>query len=76
MLMFTSCGWFFSDISRIETIKILEYASRAIEISKEFTSKAIEEEFVKGLSTAKSNKKEYKNGKEIYLKNIKKVLKV
>ncbi|MFC2092388.1 DUF3536 domain-containing protein [Bacteroidota bacterium] len=76
MLMFTSCGWFFSDISGIETIKILEYASRAIEISKEFTSEALEEEFINGLSSAKSNKKEYKNGKEIYLKNVKKVLKV
>ena len=72
MLMFTSCGWFFSDISGIETIKILEYASRAIQISKEFTSEAIEEEFLKVLSPAISNKKEYKNGKEIYLKNIKK----
>jgi len=76
MLMFTSCGWFFSDISGIETIKILEYARRSIEISKEFTSEEIEEEFLKGLSRAKSNNRDNKNGKEIYLENIKKSIKV
>ena len=37
MFMFTSCAWFFSDISGIETQKILEYARRAIEISQEIT---------------------------------------
>jgi hypothetical protein len=28
--MFTSCGWFFNDISGMETTQILQYANRAI----------------------------------------------
>src|SRR5205807_10302585 len=31
--MFTSCGWFFDDIAGIETIQILRYAARAIELA-------------------------------------------
>jgi hypothetical protein len=32
LLMYTSCGWFFNDISGIETIQILRYAGRAIDL--------------------------------------------
>ena len=35
LLMYTSCGWFFDDISRIETVQILRYAARAIELTKD-----------------------------------------
>jgi len=35
LLMFTSCGWFFDDISGIETLQIMQYASRAIQLAKE-----------------------------------------
>jgi hypothetical protein len=72
MFMFTSCGWFFSDISGIETQKILEYAKRAIEINEELTGDTvIEDEFLKKLKEAKSNRPEFGNGKEIYLKLLK-----
>jgi alpha-amylase/alpha-mannosidase (GH57 family) len=33
LAMFTSCGWFFDDISGIETVQILRYAARAIELA-------------------------------------------
>jgi len=66
MFMFTSCGWFFSDISGIETVQILAYAKRAIEISKELFDINLEEDFLKELSKAKSNKAEFVNGAEIY----------
>jgi hypothetical protein len=39
MLMFTSCGWFFDDISGIEAIQIMHYASRAIQLAKEIENK-------------------------------------
>lgn len=68
--MFTSCGWFFSDISGIETIQILQYAARAIEIAKEISGKDLEEEFLSGLSAAESNLVKYKNGREIYLNEV------
>ena len=36
LLMFTSCGWFFDEISGLETIQILKYACRAIQIARDF----------------------------------------
>jgi alpha-amylase/alpha-mannosidase (GH57 family) len=66
MFMFTSCGWFFSDISGIETVQVLAYAKRAIEISNELFDINLEEDFLNELSKAKSNKIEFKNGAEIY----------
>jgi alpha-amylase/alpha-mannosidase (GH57 family) len=65
-LMFTSCGWFFSDISGIETIQILSYAKKAIEISRELFEVNLEEDLLIELAKAKSNKAEFKNGAEIY----------
>jgi alpha-amylase/alpha-mannosidase (GH57 family) len=73
MLMYTSCGWFFSEISGIETVKILEYAARAIEIAESITKLPIEEQFIKKLYAAKSNLKKFENGKNIYLKLVKNV---
>lgn len=66
MLMFTSCGWFFSEISGLETVKILEYAARAMEIVKELTGMNLENEFKLKLSEAKSNIPKYRNGKGVY----------
>lgn len=70
MLMFTSCGWFFSDISGIETIQILAYAKKAVETANDIFGTDFEPELLEGLAEAISNKPEYKNGAEIY-KNIK-----
>jgi hypothetical protein len=70
MLMFTSCGWFFSDISGIETIQILEYAARAIELAKEVSGVDLEAEFLERLSEAKSNLNKYADGKDLYLKEV------
>ncbi len=66
MLMYTSCGWFFSEISGLETVKILEYASRAMELVLELTGIDIEAEFRNRLGEAKSNIPKYKTGKGVY----------
>lgn len=66
MLMFTSCGWFFSDISGIETVQILAYAKKAVEMTNELFNVNLEDNLLKNLSEAKSNKAEFKNGAEIY----------
>jgi alpha-amylase/alpha-mannosidase (GH57 family) len=72
MFMYTSCGWFFSDISGIESQKVLEYAKRAIEMVERISGISMHEEFFDELEKAKSNKPEYINGKEIFLKlNVK-----
>jgi len=71
MFMFTSCGWFFSDISGIETVKILEYAVRAIELAEKISKESLFDEFANMLENAKSNISEIGNGKNI-LESIRK----
>ncbi len=71
MLMYTSCGWFFADISGIETVQIMKYAARAMQIAEEFTEINLENKFLEILSEAKSNIPIYGTGKDIYLKFVK-----
>ena len=66
MLMYTSCGWFFAEISGIETTQIMKYALRAMELAKEFSNKDYEENFLTILQRAKSNIPEYENGRKVY----------
>jgi alpha-amylase/alpha-mannosidase (GH57 family) len=66
LLMYTSCGWFFADLSGLETVQILQYASRAIQLAEELTGQGIEEKFVESLSRAKSNLPEMGDGRKVY----------
>lgn len=66
MLMYTSCGWFFSDISGIETTQIMKYAARVIQLAKNFTKQDLESPYLEILDKAKSNYPELGSGKEIY----------
>lgn len=72
MFMYTSCGWFFSEISGIETVKILEFASRAMEIAMELTGISFEEEFLARLALAESNILKYSSGKGVYEQLVRK----
>lgn len=72
LMMFTSCGWFFDDVSGIETIQNFRYAARTIQLAKEY--KDLEPEFMTLLEQAKSNIPEYKNGKYIYERHVKTVM--
>jgi hypothetical protein len=69
--MYTSCGWFFDDISGIETIQNLQFAARAIQQAKEIFDKDLESGFCKHLQLAKSNDPSQGNGRQIYEKLIK-----
>ena len=71
MLMYTSCGWFFNDISGIETLQILQYACRAIQLGESESDYRFEERFLEDLSRAESNVITEGTGKDIYLKHIK-----
>ncbi len=71
MLMYTSCGWFFADISGIETIQILKYAARAMQIAEEFQEIDLETRFLEILAGAHSNIKKFGNGKDVYLRFVK-----
>jgi alpha-amylase/alpha-mannosidase (GH57 family) len=69
MLMYTSCGWFFDEISGIETVQIIAYASRVLQLAASLFGEAgapLEEEFVRRLGEAKSNLPDLKDGAGIY----------
>jgi alpha-amylase/alpha-mannosidase (GH57 family) len=72
MLMYTSCGWFFDDISGIEAIQVLQYAGRAIQLGEALFGKDnIESSFLEILRKAPSNNPEAGNGRDIYQKFVK-----
>ncbi len=66
MLMYTSCGWFFDDISGIETIQILRYAGRVIQLAEDVFGERLETRFTAMLERAKSNVPRQGNGRRIY----------
>jgi hypothetical protein len=68
MLMFTSCGWFFDDVSGIETQQILKYAARAIQLCEETSATRPESAFLHVLTAAKSNVPQHGDAEKIYLK--------
>jgi len=70
MLMYTSCGWFFDDISGIEPVQIMQYAARAMQLAKEIANVDLEKAYLKILEEAKSNIPEHENGKEIFSSSI------
>ena len=55
LLMYTSCGWFFADLSGLETLQVIKYAARALQLGQEFTAEPLEEPFLKILERAVSN---------------------
>ena len=65
--MFTSCGWFFSDISGIETIQVMRYAARVLDLQKELGLDPPRKRFLELLSEAKSNRPEKGSGADIFL---------
>jgi alpha-amylase/alpha-mannosidase (GH57 family) len=74
MLMYTSCGWFFDEISGIESVQVVQYASRALQLARELFNKDLEPEFLKLLAGAKSNIPENLDGGRIYAKFVKPAL--
>ncbi|RLD12947.1 MAG: hypothetical protein DRI22_04820 [Caldiserica bacterium] len=69
--MFTSCAWFFHEISGIETVEVLTFALRVIRYIEEITGENIERKFLSYLEKAPSNIKEFKNGRGVWEKLVK-----
>ncbi|HTS61425.1 MAG TPA: DUF3536 domain-containing protein [Candidatus Acidoferrales bacterium] len=68
MLMYTSCGWFFDELSGLETVQVIQYACRAVQLSQEVLGDQVEEGFLQKLAEAKSNVPEHQDGACIYRK--------
>ena len=70
MLMYTSCGWFFDELSGIETVQVIHYAARALQLAKDLLAEDCEKGFLERLEKARSNIKEHGNGRKIYEKFV------
>jgi alpha-amylase/alpha-mannosidase (GH57 family) len=66
MLMYTSCGWFFDELSRPEPVQVIQYAGRVVQLAQDLFGDSIEEGFLKILEKAKSNLPEQGDGRRIY----------
>jgi len=66
LLMFTSCGWFFEELSRPEGVQILRYAARAIELAADVTGILLESEFMQRLALCPSNVEKFGNAAQVY----------
>jgi alpha-amylase/alpha-mannosidase (GH57 family) len=66
MLMYTSCGWFFDDISGIETVQVIQFAGRAAQLAQELLGGSFEGRLMDQLAEAKSNIAELADGRRIY----------
>lgn len=71
MMMYTSCGWFFDELSGIETTQVLQYAGRAVQLARELWDDGVEDRFLSMLEFAKSNLPEHRDGRHIYEKFVK-----
>jgi alpha-amylase/alpha-mannosidase (GH57 family) len=73
-LMYTSCGWFFDDISGIETVQVIAYAARALRLAADIFGlnyALLEWQFVERLRQAKSNTGQWKDGGDVYKRLVK-----
>jgi alpha-amylase/alpha-mannosidase (GH57 family) len=66
LLMYTSCGWFFEEISRPEGVQILRYATRAMELAGAVAGIDLKQEFLSYLAQAPSNVAAFGNGKKVF----------
>jgi alpha-amylase/alpha-mannosidase (GH57 family) len=68
-LMYTSCGWFFDDISGIETVQVIAYAARVLQLAKDLFGKqaaGLEPAFLARMAEAHSNVAAAGDGARIY----------
>ncbi len=70
MLMYTSCGWFFDEVTGIETIQDIMYAARAIQLANDLNGQDYEAHFLKMLEKCPSNLPEYGNAAVAYEKSV------
>ena len=66
LLMFTSCGWFFSDLAGIETMQVMRYAARVIDLQIQLGLEPPQIKFLELMAEAKSNKPHKGNGADIF----------
>jgi alpha-amylase/alpha-mannosidase (GH57 family) len=71
MLMYTSCGWFFDEISGLETTQVLAYAARAIQLAEKTSGARLEPQFLEAIARARSNVPDHPTGAHVYEQLVK-----
>ncbi len=71
LLMYTSCGWFFDELSGLETVQVIQYAARALQLAHELFGDDLEPGFLEILGKAKSNIPENRDGRQVFEKFVK-----
>ncbi|TAN23928.1 MAG: DUF3536 domain-containing protein [Acidobacteria bacterium] len=70
MFMFTSCGWFFDEVSGLEASQVLAYAARAVELARSAIPVELEPELLRRLETAPSNLPQWGHARAVYLAQL------
>jgi len=70
LLMYTSCAWFFDEISGIETVQVLQYACRAIQLAESQSNLNLHSEFLRRISEARSNMSDFADGADVYTRYV------
>ena len=71
LLMYTSCGWFFDEVSALEPTQTLKYAAMTLQYLRDLGGEDLEGEFVRRLEAAPTNVPLFVNGGEVYRALIK-----
>ena len=71
MGMYTSCGWFFNDVSGIETVQVLRYAGRVLDLLDELRLDAPRARFLEVLAEARSNLAGEGSGADVFRRTVK-----
>ena len=71
LLMYTSCGWFFDELSGLETVQVIQYSGRVVQLAEQLFQQPVEPRFLEELQAAKSNIAEHRDGADIYQKFVK-----
>jgi Domain of unknown function (DUF3536)/Glycosyl hydrolase family 57 len=70
LLMYTSCGWFFNDLAGIETLQIMRYAARCLDLLAELGEPAPWDEALDILATARSNRPDERDGRAVWWRYV------
>ncbi|MGH9476874.1 MAG: DUF3536 domain-containing protein [Terriglobales bacterium] len=70
MLMYTSCGWFFDDVSGLEAAQNLAYAARAVGLARELLGLDLESELLRRLEAAPSSLPQFGHAGAVYLAQL------
>lgn len=70
LLMYTSCGWFFDEISGLETAQVLQYAARVVQLTEIVSGRSLEPALRDLLAHAPSNVAAYGDGRSVFDKAV------